>query len=129
MDNSKNPEPRKALGRGLSALIGNPSSSDTPPTQAIQPKAQVEQPKAPTITVKVPKNLTFEEVELSKIDANPEQPRKHFNQAKLEELALSLKERGLVQPIVVKTAQNGRFLIIAGERRFRAARLAGFDKI
>ena len=128
-DQNKTPEPRKALGRGLSALIGSTSPSTTPNMPTTSVKQEVALPKSPTSPVNLPKGVRFEEVDLSKIDANPEQPRKHFNQAKLEELSLSLKERGLVQPIVVKNGQNGRFVIIAGERRYRAAKLAGFDKI
>jgi ParB family chromosome partitioning protein len=69
------------------------------------------------------------DVELTKVESNPDQPRKHFNQAKLEELALSLKEHGLVQPIIVKRLANQSYQIIAGERRWRASKLAGLSKI
>jgi ParB family chromosome partitioning protein len=129
-DTQKNQEPRKALGRGLSALIGSTASSDKLthlPTQQVAQTAQL--PKDPDLSAPVPKNINLLEVELSKIVANPEQPRKVFNQAKLEELAISLKERGLVQPIVLKKVSGGNYQIIAGERRYRASKLAGFDKI
>lgn len=61
---------------------------------------------------------------LDRIFANPNQPRKEFSERKLEELAPSIRENGLLEPIVV-TPRAGRFMIIAGERRFRACRLAG----
>lgn len=68
------------------------------------------------------------EVNIRDIDNNPLQPRKDFNEEKLNELAASIKVHGIVQPLIVK-ANNGRYSIIAGERRFRAARLAGLHKV
>jgi ParB family chromosome partitioning protein len=62
------------------------------------------------------------------LDPNPAQPRKHFDDEKLEELAASIKARGLLQPIVVRRLGD-RFQIVAGERRYRAAKLAGMDRI
>ena len=66
---------------------------------------------------------------LSEIQPNPRQPRGHFDERGLEELAHSLREVGLLQPIVVRPIGGDRYEIIAGERRFRAARLAGLDEI
>jgi ParB family chromosome partitioning protein len=68
------------------------------------------------------------EVELSNVVANPFQPRKHFNEVHLKELAESLKTHGVISPILV-TIRNGRFVLVAGERRFRAAQMAGFVTI
>jgi ParB family chromosome partitioning protein len=68
------------------------------------------------------------EVELSKVVANPYQPRKHFDEVQLKELAESLKTHGVISPILV-TIRNGKFVLVAGERRFRAAQLAGFVTI
>ncbi|MDO4853272.1 MAG: ParB/RepB/Spo0J family partition protein [Clostridia bacterium] len=69
-----------------------------------------------------------EQVSLYDIDTNPDQPRKTFDEEKLNELAASLKRHGIVQPLIVK--RNGlRYTIIAGERRFRAARIAGLTTV
>ncbi len=69
------------------------------------------------------------EIELSKIDANPYQPRTTFDQEKLEELSASIREIGLIQPITLRKSVDDRYQIITGERRFRAAQLAGLYKI
>lgn len=96
---------RKALGRGLSALLADPVA-DT-----------------------LPKDEELLEVDIDLIDANPEQPRLNFSEAKLEELALSIRANGLVQPILLRRAASGRYQIVAGERRWRAAQRAGLQKI
>ncbi len=93
------------LGKGLDALFG--------------PTPEEEKVKDDDIL----KNLKITEVE-----PNREQPRKNFNQEALEELAESIKEYGLIQPIVV-TEKDGYYCIIAGERRWRACKLAGLDEI
>jgi len=67
-------------------------------------------------------------VPVASLDPNPVQPRKHFDDEKLAELSSSIKARGLLQPIVVRRVAE-RFQIIAGERRFRAAKLAGMDRV
>ena len=67
-------------------------------------------------------------VDISLIVPNPDQPRKEFNQDSLEELADSIKEKGIIQPILVEKTGD-KYQIIAGERRFRAAKIAGLDKI
>ncbi len=71
------------------------------------------------------------EVELENIKVNPYQPRKHFAQEELEELARSIQSVGLIQPPVVRpiAAENGQYELIAGERRFRAAELSGMKKL
>ena len=68
------------------------------------------------------------EIDVDLIDPNPYQPRKHFDQAKLEELSSSIKRHGLLQPIVV-IAVDDRYILIAGERRLRATKLAGLESI
>ncbi len=98
--------PKKTgLGKGLDALFG--------------PAPEEEQLKENDVL----KNLKIVEVE-----PNREQPRKNFNQEALEELAESIKEYGLIQPIVV-TKKDGYYCIIAGERRWRASKLAGLQEI
>ena len=93
------------LGKGLDALFGN-----------VPEEEQIKDDD-------VLKNLKITEIE-----PNREQPRKQFDQEKLEELADSIKEYGLIQPVVV-TKKNGYYAIIAGERRWRAAKIAGMDEI
>ena len=93
---------RKALGKGLAALL---------------PKEPAEQVGGSLL-----------EVELQRVDPNPEQPRQHVDEQKLAELAQSLKEQGVVQPLVVRKV-GARFQIIAGERRWRAAKVAGLVRV
>ncbi|MFW5688354.1 MAG: ParB/RepB/Spo0J family partition protein [Spirochaetota bacterium] len=68
-------------------------------------------------------------VEIDKISPSPNQPRKQFNQQSLNELADSIREKGIIQPIIAEDQGDGTFVIIAGERRYRAAKLAGLDEI
>jgi len=69
------------------------------------------------------------DVDISRIVTGTEQPRRFFNEEKLKELAASIKEKGVIQPVVVKREGGGRFMLIAGERRYRASELAGLKKI
>jgi ParB family chromosome partitioning protein len=103
---------RQALGKGLSSLI--PSSIVKVPT-----------PTAPDAATK-PAEL---KLEVSKIRPNPRQPRRTFDEAALDELAGSMRKEGLLQPVVVRPIEGGRFELIAGERRWRAAQRAGIHQI
>ena len=110
-------EKRPALGRGLSALI---------------PEAPAAPPPAPPVAPAPTKDTTPTEVDLDLIAPNPYQPRLNFDEAKLEELAQSIRANGLIQPIVVRRAPKGGgtpFEIIAGERRWRAAQRAGLLRV
>ena len=98
------PTKKSALGRGLDALI----STDFVKTQG---------------------SSSINEVPLSQIHANPDQPRRDFDQESLEELAESLREIGIIQPITLRKMAEGDYQIIAGERRFRAAGIAGLKTI
>lgn len=69
------------------------------------------------------------EVEISQIEPNPNQPRREFDQDALQELANSIKELGIIQPITLRQVDGGKYQIIAGERRWRASQLAGLTKI
>ncbi|WP_028896836.1 ParB/RepB/Spo0J family partition protein [Prevotella sp. HUN102] len=93
-----------ALGRGLDALI----STDSVSTQG---------------------SSTINEVAIEQIEATPNQPRREFDQVALEELANSIKQLGLVQPITLRQIDEHKFQIIAGERRWRASQLAGLTAI
>ncbi|MGL4630796.1 MAG: ParB/RepB/Spo0J family partition protein [Leadbetterella sp.] len=69
------------------------------------------------------------EVDINLLDVGPQQPRTIFEESLIEELSASIKLHGLIQPITVRTKENGRLEIISGERRFRASRMAGLEKI
>ena len=99
------------LGRGLDALI--PTS--IMPTEIKTPSGVV--------------TANRDEIDLNNISANPKQPRTVFDEDLLTELALSIKEVGLLQPPVVRSIGNGKYQLIMGERRFRAAKLAGLKSI
>jgi ParB family chromosome partitioning protein len=103
-----NDKQRKVLGKGLSALLPGRSN----PAAAAAPAAE-EKPSTP------PARLP-----LSSIHANPMQPRTVFQADRLEELAASIRSNGIIQPIVVRQHEDG-YQIVAGERRWRAAKLAG----
>jgi ParB family chromosome partitioning protein len=97
---------KNALGRGLGALI--------------------EGVEKEVLEKKVEANL---QIAIESIDSNPFQPRTRFDEKALEELASSIKQLGIVQPLTVRETGNGRYQLIAGERRLRAARLAGLTHI
>lgn len=69
------------------------------------------------------------QIEVERIVAGPEQPRRTFNEDSLNELAFSIKEKGVIQPVIVRRDDNGFFTLIAGERRLRASRIAGLKRI
>ena len=105
---------RKALGRGLEQLFNDEGLNfDT-----------IEN----TIIEEAKTNNQIVEIDLSELRANPYQPRKNFDEEALNELASSIKEHGVFQPIIVKKSIKG-YEIIAGERRFRASKLAGMQTI
>lgn len=95
---------KQALGRGLSALI------ETEPVAAVG-------------------STIFNEIEISKIKPNPNQPRTEFDDEALEELATSIRANGIISPITLRKISDDNYQIIAGERRYRASKLAGLDKI
>jgi ParB family chromosome partitioning protein len=99
------------LGRGLDALI---------PTSIIPTEIKTQ---AGVIAA------DRDEIDVNNISANPKQPRTVFDEDQLTELALSIKEVGLLQPPVVRSIGNGKYQLIMGERRFRAAKLAGLKSI
>ncbi|MBQ7772792.1 MAG: ParB/RepB/Spo0J family partition protein [Bacteroidales bacterium] len=104
------------LGRGLGALI-----SDVNTIQRTAGKQAAGEQERPLVSTS--------EIEISRIEPNPYQPRTEFNQEALEELAASIRLLGLIQPITVRPLAGGRYQIISGERRFRASQIAGLEKI
>ncbi|RQD77002.1 MAG: ParB/RepB/Spo0J family partition protein, partial [Halanaerobium sp. MSAO_Bac5] len=93
---------KKRLGKGLSALINNEENID---------------------------QSRVEEVFVDQIEANPFQPRRNFDQQALQELAASIKEKGLIQPITLRKIKAEKYQIVAGERRWRASQMLDLAKI
>jgi ParB family chromosome partitioning protein len=104
MTNVAVPDPkRRALGKGLDSLLPRPHSAPTGEAEGGKPR----------------------EIPVDQIDPNPFQTRSQVNQEQLEELAASIAANGVVQPVLVRPLASGRFQLIAGERRWRASKLAG----
>jgi ParB family chromosome partitioning protein len=96
---------RNALGRGLGALIDDASAFQSSPATSI------------------------DDIEITMIEANPWQPRTTFDEEGLNDLAQSIKEVGIIQPLTLRRISDKKYQIIAGERRFRASKLAGLTKV
>jgi ParB family chromosome partitioning protein len=118
------PEARRKLGRGLSALLGE-ARREEPLIAAARDAAATESPARPS--VRVADGLA--NVAVAAIEPHPEQPRRRFDEGALEELALSIAERGVIQPVIVRPLAGGRFQLVAGERRWRAAQKAQLHEI
>lgn len=121
------------LGRGLDSLFGDSITLQTP-APAEKPK-ETKKPVAPAKTSAPAKKAAAPEavenviyISLNDIKPNADQPRKFFDEEALDNLAASIKEHGVIQPILVRPAAKG-YEIVAGERRWRAARLAGLKQI
>jgi len=99
--------PKKRLGRGLAALIGE-DSSEEPVAQDLR---------------------SLRQISIDQLKANPNNPRKTFAEADLDDLAKSIRDKGLLQPILVRPIANGEYEIVAGERRWRAAQRAGVHDV
>lgn len=97
------------LGRGLNSLF-NVTDTDYGFTEEIQ------------------ENEVIEQIPIRELKENPYQPRRHFDEEKIAELAVSIKEHGVLQPIIVKKSELG-YYIVAGERRFRACKMLGLETI
>ncbi len=102
---------RRRLGRGLAALIG----------EMDQPIGKESEPTKPVAADR--------KIPIEFISRNPRNPRRTFDEAELQDLATSIRQHGIVQPVVVRPMPGDRYEIIAGERRWRAAQLAGFSEI
>jgi ParB family transcriptional regulator, chromosome partitioning protein len=83
----------------------------------------------PTLEARTKSGSPYRELEIAEIDVDPEQPRREFDQEKLAELAASIKEHGLINPIMVRLLPGGSYRLIAGERRLRAFKLLGRESI
>lgn len=108
----------KGLGRGLGALLGE--------TRREEPLSVSEGPSGEQ---RRPVNGGLAMLPIASIKPHPDQPRRHFDEAALEELAASIAQRGVIQPVVVRMLDTGRYQLVAGERRWRAAQKANLHEI
>jgi ParB family chromosome partitioning protein len=107
-------EKKRALGKGLSALLKNPDT-DITSAESIENSTKIVG--------------SISELPLDQIEVNPFQPRTDFDEDALQELAISIKELGVIQPITVRKLGYDKFQLISGERRFRATQIAGLNSI
>ncbi len=118
---------RKALGKGLSALLPSRASNPDPKERAVaaQPLPVDHQSKQG-----LPEHFDdFQNLPLDQIQPAKDQPRGTFDQEKLNELAQSIRAHGIIQPITVRKIGTSQYRIVAGERRWRAAKLAGLSEV
>ena len=100
---------KRVLGRGLDALLGDSSDDEN--------------------RLNPPSNVNSFEIDINKIDVNPNQPRSNFDSAEIDSLSDSIKDLGIIQPITVRKINTSKYEIISGERRFRASKKAGLTSI
>ncbi len=118
---------KSALGKGLSALLPSEDKGEHADTE----KASSDLSKSQLYRFEDKARLLrrVADIEIDSIRPNPYQPRQEFNEEALDELAASIKQLGIIQPITVRSLGDGQFEIISGERRLRAARRAGLQRL
>ena len=104
---------KQALGRGLSALLDDPE-------REISSARDVNADKVVGNVI---------DLEIDKIEVNPFQPRTHFNEEAIQELAESIKALGIIQPVTVRKLERNQYQLVSGERRYRAAKSLDFETI
>ena len=123
------PKKAKGLGKGLDALFGD---VEVTPDKSADKKESSKQAKADTAAKKSDETEASQGgvlyIDINDIKPNTGQPRKHFDEEKLEELASSIQQHGLIQPIVLRKLKTG-YEIVAGERRWRACRIVGLKEV
>ena len=100
---------KKVLGRGLNALLGDTDNSD--------------------LSFKKTNKINSSQLSLNKIHVNPNQPRTNFDTKEIDNLVVSIKELGIIQPITVRKINDDKYEIVSGERRYRASKIANLDTI
>ena len=100
---------KKVLGRGLNALLGDTDNSD--------------------LSIKKTNKINSFQLSLDKIHVNPNQPRTNFDSKEIDNLVVSIKELGIIQPITVRKINDDKYEIVSGERRYRASKIANLDSI
>lgn len=108
---------KRGLGRGLGALMPSAPPASAPPPAALPAPAAPE------------RSRTYFHAAIEDVYPSPEQPRRHFGEAELDELASSIKAHGVIMPLVVRPRNGGGYLLIAGERRWRASQRAGVMQV
>ena len=116
---------KQRLGRGLGSLLVGHDLSEPVASKPQMPTAVAPKAAEPT----TPPEARIWQIPIEKLTPSPYQPRTHFAAEKIKELADSIKDRGILQPIVARKLNNGSFEIIAGERRWRAAQVAGLFEV
>lgn len=111
---------KKALGRGLNALLSDSNTED---------RLEIDPPVVKPVVAPPTTSGSTLEIPLSQIEVNPFQPRTHFDQQALQELADSIKVHGIIQPITVRRLAQDQYQLISGERRFQASKLAGLKSV
>lgn len=122
---------KKGLGKGLGALM---SDSPVDEVKEVVVKSEKKVSSAKSSAISYPAGISVDSngtlwVDPKKLKPNPYQPRKTFSEEELNELADSIREHGVLQPITIEDAEDGMFFIIAGERRTRASLIAGIEKV
>lgn len=123
---------KKALGKGLSALIPDTYIKEKEAKEAVQKpfkESQGTEVIAKAVQKKESSSSPFQMLPIAQIRASRNQPRKEFNPEAIEDLAASIEEKGILQPIIVRRKKEDEYEIVCGERRFRAATLCGLDEI
>ena len=119
---------KSALGKGLSALL--PDTDDLPVQPPPKDKTGASEKTASAGEARIVEAKSGEIlVKMEKLRPNPGQPRRHFEKTELEELAASIKQHGIIQPVIAEKNEEGNYVIVAGERRCRAAAMAGLKEI
>ena len=117
---------KKALGRGLSALLSDNSTDDRLETDV---HVGTTNAASNSVAVATTPSRGLQEIPITEIEVNPFQPRTHFDQEALQELSDSIKVHGIIQPITVRRLAEKQYQLISGERRFQASKLAGLESI
>nr|WP_166177729.1 ParB/RepB/Spo0J family partition protein [Altererythrobacter segetis] len=116
--------PRRKLGKGLGALLGEARREEPLVRPGREPS-----PDDSTGLAPAPTGEGLASLSVAAIEPHPEQPRRHFDEEALNELAVSIGERGVIQPVIVRPLGEGRYQLVAGERRWRAAQKAQLHEI
>ncbi len=125
---SKNGKGRTALHRGLGKLLSSKILDDEPKKVSNEEETTELIPKAEILSATSESSLDQVEIDIEKIDLNPDQPRTYFNEEELQDLARTIKEIGVISPLTVTKTSEG-YQLIAGERRLKASKLAGLKKV
>jgi len=120
---------RRGLGRGLGALIPDPSRLGDGEAATSRAGSQTPAAEPGTVPLGDVAGARYEEIAVTAIIPNPRQPRRSFDEDALDELAESIRQVGLLQPVVVRAVRPGRYELVMGERRWRAAQRAGLTEI